>query len=63
MPVINEEINTEFQKLFAQISSDTTLDEYIKFDDEAITSELRVDPTRVDWQQEYCEKSIAEDIQ
>ena len=61
MPVINEEIDTEFQELFAQISSEAKLDEYIDFDGETITSEPAVDPTtHVDWQQECREKSIAE---
>ena len=30
--IINEEIDTEFQELFEQIYSETTLDEYIDFD-------------------------------
>ena len=33
--------------LFAQISSETTLGEYIDFDVEAITSDTAVDPTHV----------------
>ena len=36
--VINEEIDNEFQELFAQISSEATLDEYIDF--EADTSKI-----------------------
>ena len=43
--IINEEIDTDFQELFAQISSETTLDECIDFDPETITLELAVDPT------------------
>ena len=46
-----------------QISSETTLDEYIDLDAETITSEPAVDPTHVDWQQECCEKGIAEVFQ
>ena len=53
--VINEEADTEFRELFAQ----TTLDEYINFDVDTVTSETAVDPTHVDWQQEFREKSIA----
>ena len=49
MSVINEEIDTKFQKLFAEVSSETTLDVYIDFDVETITSEPGVDPTHVDW--------------
>ena len=49
MSIINEKIDTEFSELFAQIPSETTLDEYIDFDEETITSEPAVDPTHVDW--------------
>ena len=52
MSIINEEIDTEFHKLFAQISSETTFDEYIGFDAVTITSEPAVDSTHVDWRQE-----------
>ena len=58
MPVINEEIDIEFQELFGQIYIETTLDEYINFDAETATSEPAVDPTQRDWQQEYQEESI-----
>ena len=51
MSIINEEIDTEFHKLFAQISSETTIDEYIGFDTVTITSEPAVDSTHVDWRQ------------
>ena len=51
MSIINEEVATEFQELFAQISSETTLDEYINFEAKKITS-ASVDPTHVDWLQE-----------
>ena len=61
--IINEEIDTEFQELFVQISSYTTTDEYTDFDVETITSELAVDPTHVDWRQECREKNIAEVLQ
>ena len=47
--IINEEICTEFQELFAQICSETTLEEYIDFDAKIITSEPAADPTRVEW--------------
>ena len=61
--IINEEIHTEFQDLFAKISSETILDEDIDFDEETITSEPAVDPIRVDWRQECREKDIAEFLQ
>ena len=48
MSSINNEIDTKFQELLAQISSETTFDEYINFDAETITSDLTVDPTHVD---------------
>ena len=60
MSIINKEIDTEFEEIFAQISGETTLDEYIDFDVETITSELAVDPTQDHWQQDFREKSIAE---
>ena len=63
MSVINKETDTEFQEFFAQISSETTLDEYIDFDAKTITSEPAVDPTHVDWWKECREKSIAEVLQ
>ena len=52
MSIINEETDTEFQELFAKISCETTLDEYIDFAVETITSEPAVDLTHVDWLQE-----------
>ena len=60
MSSINNEIDTKFQELLAQISSETTLDEYINFDTETITSDLTVAPTHVDSQQECQEEIIAE---
>ena len=55
--------DTEFQELFAQIFSETTLDEYIDIDVEIITSEPAVCTTHVDWRQECPEKNIAEVLQ
>ena len=49
MSIINEEIDTEFQDLFAQISSETTFDEYIDCDAEETTSEPAFDARHVDW--------------
>ena len=49
--------------LFAEISSETTLYEYIDIDAEAITSEPAADPTHIDWGQECREKSIAQVLQ
>ena len=63
MSIINEEIDTDSQGLFAQISSETTIDEYINFDAETVTSVPAVDPTHVDWRQECHEKSITEVLQ
>ena len=63
MSIINEEIDTEFQGLFAQIFSETTLDEHIDFDVETVISEPVVDPTHVYRRQECREKSIAEVLQ
>ena len=54
--ITNGEIDTEFKELFAQISSETILDEYINFNAETIISGLHVDPTHVDRQQECREK-------
>ena len=48
MSMINEEVPTEFQELSAQISSETTLDEYVRFYGEIITSKPAVDPTLID---------------
>ena len=61
--IINGEIDTEFKELFAQISSETILDEQINFDAETIISGLHVDPTHVDRQQECREKSLAKVLQ
>ena len=51
-----------FQELFAQISDETTIDEYIDFDFEIVTSEPAVNTQNVDWRQESRERSIAEVI-
>ena len=50
MSSINKGIVNEFQELFAQISSEITLGNYINFDPETITitSEPAVDPTHID---------------
>ena len=60
--VVNEEIDTEFQELFAQISDETTIDGYIDFDFETVTSEPAVNIQNVDWRQESRERSFAEVI-
>ena len=52
MSIINEDIDTEFEELFAQIFNETTLDKYIDFDSVTITSHPAVDPTDLDWRQE-----------
>ena len=49
MSIRKEEVDNEFQELFAQIYSETTLDEYIDFDTEIIASETAFDPTHIDW--------------
>ena len=46
--VVNEEIDTEFQELFAQMSDETTIDEYIDFDFETVTSEAAVNTQNAD---------------
>ena len=51
MSIINEEIYTEFQELFAQLSSETTLGEYIDFDAETKISDPAVNSTHLDWRQ------------
>ena len=50
MSSINKVIVNEFQELFAQISSEITLGNYINFDAETITitSEPAVVPTHID---------------
>ena len=60
--VVNEEIDTEFQELFVQISDETAIDEYIDFDFVIVTSEPAVNTQNVDWRQESREISIAEVI-
>ena len=45
--IINKETDTELQQLFAQISSENTLDEYIHFDSETIIPET-ISITNVD---------------
>ena len=58
--VVNEEIHTEFQELFAQISDENAIEEYIDF--ETVTPEPAVNTQNVDWRQESRERSIAEVI-
>ena len=58
--VVNDEINTEFQELFAQIFDETTID--VDFDFETVKSKPAVNAQNVDWRQESREKSIAEVI-
>ena len=48
--------------MFAQISDETTIDEYIDFNFETVTSEPAVNTQNVDWRQESRERSIAEVI-
>ena len=55
MSTINQEIDTEFQEFFLRISSESKPDEYIGFDAEVITSELAVNLTHVELQQECRE--------
>ena len=54
--IINKQIDTKFQELFAQIYSKTALDEYINFDTDKILSEPAFHPTHVDWRQECPDK-------
>lgn len=55
MSTINQETDTEFQEFFSRISSESKPDEYIGFDAEDITSELAVNLTHVELQQECRE--------
>ena len=55
MSTINQETDTEFQEFFLRISSESKPDEYIGFDAEVITSELAVNLTHVELQQECRE--------
>ena len=48
--------------MFAQISDETTIDEYIDFDFETVTSEPAANTQNIDWRQESRERSIAEVI-
>ena len=50
--VVNEKFDTEFQELFAQISDESTIDEYIDFDFATVTSEPAVNAQNVDCRQE-----------
>ena len=45
--------------MFAQISDETTVDEYIDFDCETVMSEPAVNTQNLDWRQESRERSIA----
>ena len=59
---VKEEIDTEFQELFAQTSDKTTIDECVDFDFETVTSEPAVNTQNEDLGQESRERSIAEVI-
>ena len=48
---------------FAQISSETTLNEFVDFDAETNTSETAADPVHLDWRKCAEKKSIAEILQ
>ena len=48
---------------FARISAETSVDDYIDFNRETVTSEPSIDPLDVDWRQTCREKSINEVIQ
>ena len=54
----NEEIDTDFQELFEQISAENTIDEYIDFDADVVTSLPAIDQLMVDWRKVSLEKSI-----
>ena len=54
----NEEIDTEFQELFEQMSAENTIDEYIDFDADVVTSLPAIDQLMVDWRKVSLEKSI-----
>ena len=54
----NEQIDTEFQELFEQISAENTIDEYIDFDADVFTSLPAIDQLMVDWRKVSLEKSI-----
>ena len=54
----NEQIDTEFQELFEQISAENTIDEYIDFDADVFTSLPAIDQLMVDWRNVSLEKSI-----
>ena len=60
--VVNEKIDIEFPELFVQSSDETTIDDYIDFDFETVTSEPAFNTQNVDWKQESCERSTAEVI-
>ena len=60
--VLTLEIDIEFHDLFAQISDETTIDEYIDFDFETVTSEPAVNTQNVGWRQESRERTIADVI-
>ena len=49
-------------EFFEQISDETTIDEYIDFDFEIVTSEAAINTQNVDWRQESRERTIAEVI-
>ena len=47
---------------FAQISSETTLNEFVDFDAETNTSETAADPVHVDWRKVCREKKHCRDL-
>ena len=46
--------------MFAQISNETKIDEYIDFDFVTVTSEPAVNTQNIDWREESRERRIAE---
>ena len=54
----NEEIDTDFQELFEQMSAENTIYEYIDFDADVVTSLPAIDQLMVDWRKVSLEKSI-----
>lgn len=54
----NEEIDTDFQELFEQMSAENTIYEYIDSDADVVTSLPAIDQLMVDWRKVSLEKSI-----
>ena len=59
-PVLQKMWVWRFTELFAQLSRETALGEYIDFDAETMISDPAVNSTHLDWRQEGREESIAE---